>query len=404
MRILHTADWHLCDRLGRLDRTDDLKKRVERVAEYCEEHRVEVLLVAGDLFYERATPDEMADALRHVQRAFGAFFARGGTVLAITGNHDDDAKIELVRAGMSLAASVPYGDLPPGRLYLQNGLSCCTLKTPGGERAQFVLVPYPFATRYELSDEYRTREEEFRLLQHKLAEWVAGLRADATRFDTSLPTVLVAHLHVRGANLNKSLFRFSNPADIQMEPADLKAGWAYVALGHIHLPQMLDGLETLRYPGPLDRLDFGEKDDERGVLLLDLGPTGLTAPPAWLPMEPTPMREIVIKDPDAELDVLKELYPDRETAIVKVEVTQQLGTKLGRDEIGRRLKATFPRLLSIDWKGDVAADVESDSLAKAASGGKAFADTVREYLATSLEGDADRDGVLQLCETMLADV
>ena len=27
MRIIHTADWHLCDRLGRIDRTTDLKTR-----------------------------------------------------------------------------------------------------------------------------------------------------------------------------------------------------------------------------------------------------------------------------------------------------------------------------------------------------------------------------------------
>jgi exonuclease SbcD len=29
MRILHTADWHLCDRLGRQDCTDDLRRAVE---------------------------------------------------------------------------------------------------------------------------------------------------------------------------------------------------------------------------------------------------------------------------------------------------------------------------------------------------------------------------------------
>ncbi len=32
MRIIHTADWHLCDRLRNVNRTDDLKDRVEVVA------------------------------------------------------------------------------------------------------------------------------------------------------------------------------------------------------------------------------------------------------------------------------------------------------------------------------------------------------------------------------------
>ena len=81
MRILHTADWHLCDQLGRLNRTDDLKRRVERVAELCDEHGVELLLVAGDLFSEQASVEQMTDALDHVRRTFAGFFARGGTVL-----------------------------------------------------------------------------------------------------------------------------------------------------------------------------------------------------------------------------------------------------------------------------------------------------------------------------------
>ena len=76
MRILHTADWHLGDRLGRIDRTGDLRRAVERVAGYCTSERVDVLLVAGDLFSEMAGPDGLRDAMRHLagglSRAFCA--------------------------------------------------------------------------------------------------------------------------------------------------------------------------------------------------------------------------------------------------------------------------------------------------------------------------------------------
>jgi DNA repair exonuclease SbcCD nuclease subunit len=50
MRLLHTADWHLNDRLGRIDRTNDLRVAVERIAALCAVERVDVLLIAGDLF------------------------------------------------------------------------------------------------------------------------------------------------------------------------------------------------------------------------------------------------------------------------------------------------------------------------------------------------------------------
>src|SRR5438132_9568905 len=88
VRILHTADWHLGDRLGRVDRTDDLRAAVERIADYCVGEKVDVLLVAGDLFSELARPDGLRDAIRHLQSTFGEVLYDGGTIVAITGNHD----------------------------------------------------------------------------------------------------------------------------------------------------------------------------------------------------------------------------------------------------------------------------------------------------------------------------
>src|SRR5581483_4510020 len=110
MRILHTADWHLADRLGRIDRTDDLRRSVERIADYCRAEHVEVLLVAGDLFSELAGAEALRDAIRHLQEVFAAFLKGGGTILAITGNHDKENFCQTLRHAMSLAA--PLGDTP----------------------------------------------------------------------------------------------------------------------------------------------------------------------------------------------------------------------------------------------------------------------------------------------------
>src|ERR1700731_505260 len=121
MRVLHTADWHLADRLGRVDRTSDLRKAVERVAALCDAEKVDVLLVAGDLFSELAGPDGLREAIRHLQLVFEPFVARGGTILTLTGNHDKETFCQTRRPAMSLAAplSTRRGALvQPGRLYL----------------------------------------------------------------------------------------------------------------------------------------------------------------------------------------------------------------------------------------------------------------------------------------------
>ena len=398
MRIIHTADWHLCDKLGRIDRTDDLKARVGCVAALCEEHRADVLLVAGDLFSEQASVDEMTRALNHLRDVLKPFFARGGTLLAITGNHDRDGRINMVRAGMTLAApdAGATGVLPGGRMYLINGRAVATLAGAAGDRVQFVLVPYPFASRYELSAaDYRSREEETKLLHSKVADWVQGVALMAG-FDPTLPTVLAAHLHVRGAELH-TLYKMTERDDVLFDFADLNPMWAYVALGHIHKPQTLGGAATVRYPGSLDRLDFGETHDDHGVWLLEVnGPAAVE--PRHLPIRATTFHTIELTDPEAELPTLVERYPDCATAIARITVSPPTGGT-SRDEIAKQLRKLFPRLHDLKW-----ADADRPADAPTAFAPRAgFETTVRDYLTEKLTeaGDADKDAVLALAETFL---
>src|SRR5436190_12805001 len=133
MKLVHTADWHLGDRLGRIDRTDDLRRAVERVAAVCRDERADVLLIAGDLFSELARPDGLRDAIRHLQASFEPFLRGGGTVLAVTGNHDNENFCQTLRHAMTLAApgAGTFGAVaPPGRLYLASEPTLLRLADP----------------------------------------------------------------------------------------------------------------------------------------------------------------------------------------------------------------------------------------------------------------------------------
>ena len=146
MKILHTADWHLGDRMGRIDRTDDLRRAVERVADCCAREKVDVLLMAGDLFSEMSRPDSLRESIEHLQGVFEPFLLGGGTILALTGNHDNENFCQTLRLVMHLAAPAPARDgdlLPPGRLYLATEPSYFRLAGRGGEQVQFLMMPYP---------------------------------------------------------------------------------------------------------------------------------------------------------------------------------------------------------------------------------------------------------------------
>jgi exonuclease SbcD len=393
MRIIHTADWHLGERHGRVNRTEDLQRRVAQVAGLCETRDVDVLLIAGDLFSEDASLDETTTALGHLHQTFTAFFERGGTILAITGNHDREARIELVRQGMRLATPDGGRRLHPRRMYLLNQPFVGVLETVAGEKVQFVLVPYPTTVRYGLpTDQFRTKDEEHRALNVRVVEWLAEANR---KTDPKIPTVLVGHLHVAGAGLPHSLHRITEQDDVVFD-SGFRPNWVqYVALGHIHKQQALSGMRDVWYSGSLDRLSFHERDDDKGVVLVELGSTGLTRDPEPLPLAATPMYKLVISDPAAELPGLATRVPNPEAALVHVTVSHLPGGPTC-DEITRAIRSTFPRHTKIDWiKPDGTSGVQSHGIKPAAD----YRATVREFLAREVpETDTDKKALLDLAE------
>ena len=97
---------------------------------------------------------------------------------------------------------------------------------------------------------------------------------------------------------------------------------------------------------------------------------------------------------------MAERYPDHGTAIVRVEATHT-GTGLSRDEVNRALRRLFPRLHELKWADT---SPEGDASAQPAfTPREGFAATVRGYLAERLKDDADKDAVLELAESFLAE-
>jgi exonuclease SbcD len=407
MRILHTADWHLGDRLGRIDRTQDLRRAVESVAGYCEEHKVDVLLVAGDIFSELSRPDNLRESIEHLQKTFQLFLLGGGTILAVTGNHDNETFCQTLQSVMTLAAPAAGKEgqvQPAGRLYLATSPTFIKLAGPEGEPVQFLLMPYPMPARYLHEPEqqrYSGLEERNRQLHDAFTGRLRALQ-EGPSFDPTLPTILTAHVHVRGATL-PGLFRISEEESIVFGEAEVPSHFAYVALGHIHRPQALRGLEHVRYSGSIDRLDLGERGDDKSVVLLEIGREGLRDEPRTLPLEATPIYAIEIRDPRSEIPALRERYPDARRDLVNIQLTYTAGVD-NLEQVLRELDEIFPRWYARSW-------TESGALGPTLTIGEAqtsrsFEDTVRDYLKQELANHPpeDCDAILCLAEQLLREV
>jgi DNA repair protein SbcD/Mre11 len=409
MHVLHTADWHLGDRLGRIDRTQDLRRAVERVGDYCRQEQVEVLLVAGDLFSELARPDGLRETIEHWQAVFRDFLAGGGTILTLTGNHDNENFCRTLTHAMNLAAPAlgePGERVQPGRLYLATEPTLLRLADRhDGFDVQFLLMPYPTPTRYlhdAAGQRYSSPEEKNQKL---MAAFVEALRTiqNHPKFDRTCPTVLGAHVNVSGATIGPSLFRLAEQDDVVIPAGELPAEFAYVALGHVHKAQALGGREHVRYAGSIERMDLGESGDQKSVVLLDLGPKGLVESPRLLPLEATPIYEIDVRTPAIDIPELKERYPDAQQDLVNLHITYTAGTD-SLEEVLRDLEAIFPRYYHRDWQ-------EAGELGPAlmpgedSARGKGFEETVRDYVRHELMNySADEQAeVLNRLEGLFAD-
>ncbi len=408
MRILHTADWHLADRLGRIDRTADLRAAVERIAGYCSSEQVDLLLVAGDLFSELASAEALRDAIRHLQEVFAGFLREGGTILAITGNHDKENFCQTLRHAMSLAAPLadaPGEVVPLGRLYLATEPGLVRVEDrKTGVPVQFLLMPYPTPTRYltdEATQRYQGLDEKNRTLMDAFTTTLHELRGSAA-FSPELPAVLAAHISVQGCDLGK-LFRLSETEDVVFTDQELLTGFHYTALGHIHRAQTIAGQLHVRYSGSIERMDLGERDDDKGVVLFDLGPEGIDGEPWTLPLPATPVYEVLIDRPSEELGDLRRRYSDASNHLVRIVCSYTPGVD-NREAVLRELEEIFPRWYhrEIHEVGGLGGTLVIGEPSRSLT----FEETVRDYLARELQNEDDelRQGVLERVEALMKEV
>ncbi len=400
MRILHTADWHLNARLGRVERQPDIVARLEEIAGYLDEYRVDVMVVAGDVFGRVARLEDVRAAMSDVQGVFKPFVARGGTIVAISGNHDHEALFHVLRVAADLTAPLdPHqrGPRPPGRLYLAAQPTLLQLADAAGQTVQFALLPYPLPARYLEGEATR-----FASLDDRNARLHQALVQKVQKFQTlvnpRLPSVLVGHFHLRGSQVH-SLYHISEREDVIFEPGELPMNWAYVALGHIHRPQALNGAEHIRYAGSIERFDYAERNDQKGVVLIEVGATELEGQPVCLPLDATPIYHLEITDPETDLADLAERYPDAARALVSYRLVYRPGEH-NRDAICQELERVFPRCYRQETFAEGSLTLVGSAEATATH--RDVPGTVRHYLEQHLADHPERADVLALAEALLA--
>jgi exonuclease SbcD len=187
-----------------------------------------------------------------------------------------------------------------------------------------------------------------------------------------------------------------------VEGSELPEQFDYAALGHIHKPQWL-GASHVRYCGSIERLDLGEQGDQKGVVIVEIGPDGRNGDPVVFPMPATAVYEVTVLNPAADIPRLKMEYPDAKDDLVNLHIRYTAGVDQ-LEEVLRDLDRIFPRWYARDWQETGA--LGPTLVGPDGAGNKTFGETVRDYLGQELiqHEEAERQAILGLADGLLKEM
>lgn len=273
LRILHTSDWHLGKRLYQEQRYDEFAKFLDWLIHTLNEHDVDILIVAGDIF-DTMTPSNRAQEL-YYQFLGNAAKSSCRHIIITAGNHDSptflDAPKSILRALNVQVIGTASDDINDELLVLYQG------DTP---EAIILAVPY-------LRDKDVRTSKSFDDIANKEYDTIQGItrhyqtlsnQAKKTQddilnqFSKKIPIIATGHLFVAGASISskddgmRDLY-IGTLGQISVQTFDDCID--YVALGHIHAPQKVAGYNHIRYCGSPIAMGFGEMSKKKQVLIID---------------------------------------------------------------------------------------------------------------------------------------
>lgn len=271
MRILHSSDWHLGQHFMGKTRQAEHQAFCAWLLERVQEHRVDAVLVAGDVFDTGAPPSY---AREQYNRFVIELRDAGAQLVVLGGNHDSPA---MLGESQGLLAALGTRVVPGVAADPQEQV--LVLRGPdGAPGAVLCAIPFVRARDVLQSQAGQSAADKQLSLQQAIQAHYAQLFELAERrrdeLGGGLPIIATGHLTTVGASASESVREIYVGA-LEAFPTSAFPPAAYIALGHIHRPQKVGGLEHIRYSGSPIPLSFDEAGQAKEVLLVELDGEGL---------------------------------------------------------------------------------------------------------------------------------
>ena len=248
MRVLHTADLHIGKALHQRCLLRDQKHALDEIKNIIATQRVDVVLIAGDIYDTPHTKAlatvVLSDFLTDVCKTLAV------PVIMIPGNHDSGKKI-------AFASRL----LEDANLHIVNELCAQPITMQKNDViVDFYAMPYrtlPMLNAELQLDTDSTTEAYASLIE----QWVCS--------PAGRPKIAIGHVHLAGA-----LGCESERVIDSTVASRVFADFDYVALGHLHEPQSI--ARNIRYSGSPMKFSKSEANHKKSVTIITFDNNGLT--------------------------------------------------------------------------------------------------------------------------------
>lgn len=331
MKFLHLSDLHIGLKLLNHDLREDQEYIFKQIIEIAKEQSPDAIVIAGDI-YDKAVPAAEAveifdDFLRILTEELPDV-----TVMMISGNHDSAPRVNCFRSLLSRQKVYMIGQPPQTP---DEFIEKVTFEDAFG-KVNFYLLP--FVKPSMVKKIVGVDENGNNLSYH---ETVARMIA-REQVDTGVRNVLVSHQFYlpkgrKAEEVERMESEIRTVGNIDEVRAEVLDCFDYAALGHIHKPMKV-GTEIYRYCGTPLACSVSEAEQQKGILMVELGEKGQELQITNLPLHP--LRKVRVITGELE-EVLQQACDDYVTVV--------LTDKKDLDvfDMQDRIRIAFPRLLEI---------------------------------------------------------
>ncbi len=262
MKLLHTADWHLGHRLHEHSQQEEQQLFLEWLTAQIDVLKIDILLISGDI-YDTGVPATQSqkmyyDFLINLQKTHCSH------VVITGGNHDAPGTINAPKALLQALSVHVVGKAT------ENIADEVFELSVGEEEVIIAAVPYlrdqdirravAGETFDQITDRYKTA-----LVTHytDAATYCKTLQKENT------PIIAMGHLFAIGGSTSDSEQNIYVGTLGHIGAEDFPETFDYVALGHLHRPQIVGGYDHIRYSGSPNILSFSEIGYDKKVVILE---------------------------------------------------------------------------------------------------------------------------------------